>query len=363
MRASIGAAEVDRLAPGDEPGEHVCAQTTEGKRADVEANACPICLEPISVLDRAVLSCGHAFCFGCIDQYCSGRCGRAGVGVPQRTIHRFHPCPCCRKTVLIPESPAAATLRMRLAGAQSTEDNGERAVIGRALIGEVAGIRADVETARRPGETVHDAAIRQGLSRQREARHARLAADSINTRTRTTRLPPATVAERTDSVRELRQAAGRNVAIRFCPTCQAPSIKTGGCDNVTCACGARFKWSAARPLHPCAHCHCNRGRFLSATTCQFCSKRARVEACARRAVGTLIAVPATAAGAAVVIAAAAAGVTLALLPAAVFSGPAALYEPIRRYRKQKHNYLAYAAASGAIVAGVCVTECAGYESD
>lgn len=168
--------------------------------------------------------------------------------------------------------------------------------------------------------------------------------------------------DRTEAVNELRQAAGRNVVIRFCPTCQSPVIKHGGCDNMRCACGARFRWSAARPLRPCSHAHTEDGWFLSAKTCRYCSKTAHAEKYARQTVGATFCVPVVTLGVGAVISGVAVAGALAAIPAAVFGGPALLYEPIRRIRKKKHNPLAYAAASGVAVAGACVMAC-GYDSD
>ena len=176
----------------------------------------------------------------------------------------------------------------------------------------------------------------------------------------------------TEELNQLRRVAGRNCLIRFCPTCQSPIIKNGGCNNMRCVCGARFRWNEARPLRPCRHCHRVwdevEGSVLSRAitqfqTCRHCARSAHVAKAGLRTVAAVATVPVAAAGVGLFAGALAVAVGIAAVPAVIFGPMAVIYEPIRRLRKKDTNPLTYAAASGLAGVGLVCMACTGYESD
>lgn len=173
----------------------------------------------------------------------------------------------------------------------------------------------------------------------------------------------------------MRRAAGR-LNVRHCPSCSVPILKQGGCNNMNCGCGRRFSWLDAEPAVPCHHPHYEKDEddaFLWGTTCRWCSPKAKAKLVASRS--ALVGLGTLAGGAALGIgaAAAAAGLALSISTAAAFAPLALAYEPVRRLRmtkaqrQKKHNPLAVAAASGAMLSAgglyVCTMATCGYESD
>lgn len=163
------------------------------------------------------------------------------------------------------------------------------------------------------------------------------------------------------------RAAGR-LALRCCPRCNTPIQKNGGCNRISCPCGADFDWTLARPLRPCRRCHVQAdvGLIGRWNTCPYCSKAARVQAAAAKVgTATFVGAPLGAAALGVAAVAVGVGVTVAVLPAATFGPLALAYEPVRRVRGARTNPFAKAAASGAMLAGYAVVMClyAGSDSD
>lgn len=164
----------------------------------------------------------------------------------------------------------------------------------------------------------------------------------------------------------MQRAAGR-VELRFCPSCDTPIQKNGGCQHMSCACGRDFTWEQARPLRPCRRCHVDEDcRFFGRWhTCQYCGPAARAQSAALRASNAVAAAPLVTAVAGVAAAAAAIAVTVAAVPAATIGPLALAYHPFHRRCSPggQPNPLAVAAASGAVLAFVAVSACAGSDSD
>jgi len=55
--------------------------------------------------------------------------------------------------------------------------------------------------------------------------------------------PPSSSVSAAPSTSALTDAEVLALGMRRCPRCRTPIEKTGGCDNMTCRCGCRFKWS------------------------------------------------------------------------------------------------------------------------
>jgi hypothetical protein len=153
--------------------------------------------------------------------------------------------------------------------------------------------------------------------------------------------------------RAFRRAAAR-LELRRCPSCDAAVQKTGGCNNMSCLCGASFQWSRATPLVACRtyHYDSNERRYC----CPHClpaayAKLGAVRVARAAAIVPAATVAATVAGA-VVVAGGSVAAAVAVVPAAVFGPLALVYEPIRRttWLKKHRNGLKMAAASGAMVA-------------
>ena len=339
----MGAAASEQIADRPAASEMPRGASNDGiEDTDADANACPICLEAMGT-SRAVLSCGHSFCFECVRRYRT-ECCKVGADATDRP----YPCPCCRQPVLFPHQSDDLDYCVRRAMRRRMQT--ERDQLGWTPV--------------RPSEPRQTVDSRLHHARIASATRPPLPEDTRrDTQLRRTRIERRTHIEHhapraplpEDALRELRQAVGRSAEIRFCPSCQSPIVKNGGCDNVRCTCLVTFKWSKARPLQPCGHCH--GGPFLSAKTCQHCSKMARAEACARRSVGALVVAPVASAA---VASALAITVAVVLVPVALFTGPALIYEPIRRVRKKRDNPFADAAVSGGIV---CISATCGYDSD
>eukprot|EP00811_Abedinium_folium_P030497 NODE_4890_length_1833_cov_23.322392.p1 GENE.NODE_4890_length_1833_cov_23.322392~~NODE_4890_length_1833_cov_23.322392.p1 ORF type:complete len:340 (+),score=42.99 NODE_4890_length_1833_cov_23.322392:312-1331(+) len=66
----------------------------------------------------------------------------------------------------------------------------------------------------------------------------------------TTAIVPPLPRESPRSARAFRNAA-RNGFWKHCPECSAVIQKSGGCDNMRCCCGCRFRWSTATPVVQC----------------------------------------------------------------------------------------------------------------
>ena len=283
---------------------------------------CPICLEtPTDKSDVHVLDCSHAFCRKCLTQYSAHQGGR-----------HLLPCPCCKRQVMLPmlRLPPSQSFRVTLPPT-SYDSSGD-------------------------GEEM--AAMRE---RRQQAR--------LEVRQRSS---PVSGPLNQDDVRALTKAA-RHVPLRLCPSCSAPIVKNGGCENMRCLCGHSFRWYQAAPLRPCRHCHVEPGEGWLGRwqTCTHCSGSAKAEAAAAKAATASALIPAGAVVASVGVAAAAVllgiGAVVAIVPAATIGPFAIAYEPVRRLRKKKTNPLFKPAISGALVAGtgmaMAVIGACGYESD
>eukprot|EP00301_Raphidiophrys_heterophryoidea_P002386 c11108_g1_i2.p1 GENE.c11108_g1_i2~~c11108_g1_i2.p1 ORF type:complete len:309 (+),score=42.38 c11108_g1_i2:52-978(+) len=68
--------------------------------------------------------------------------------------------------------------------------------------------------------------------------------------------------------------------LKYCPACHAAIEKNGGCNSMTCRCGARFRWDKARTVVPCNQLHFLSSSGLSkylCTTCVGCTVLAYVK--------------------------------------------------------------------------------------
>jgi len=167
-------------------------------------------------------------------------------------------------------------------------------------------------------------------------------------------LPPPPLNPRAErrEARQFRRAA-RRAHLKRCPSCNAAIEKNEGCDHMICACGHHFSWDAAEAVAPCT---CLNMDTFWGSTCEGCSKRAKVKLCAYRAATATIGIPTAAAAGAVagavagtaVVAAGVAGTAVtavglssaavvAAVPAVVCAPMAAVYEPVRRLRKKSAN--------------------------
>ena len=352
-------------------------KTSTDKAASQENTACPICLEPPSSDNVSKLSCGHVFCTTCILKY--GEQHR-----PSGTI----PCPCCRSEVENPWSNAdSPDGQIAAMDSQNAEDHLRR---WREVHYFPPPWSREVAAAERRTD---EERVRSIFS-PRENTSPRLAEDGTDRRWDRIQRPTQTVGRRYDAttstpssetterraagrstssaltsadVDELRRVAGRQAEIRFCPSCRSPIIKNGGCPNMRCICGHRFRWTDALPLRPCKHCHRDNGPqtgyFTQFHTCSSCSTRAHVEKAALRSLMAMAGVPIVTLGASVIAGCIAVGAAVAAIPAAIAGPPALLYEPVRRRRKKKKNPFAIAAVSGAVVVTIVAAGTCGYDSD
>ena len=271
--------------------------------------ACPICLDDL--VEPQMLGCGHLYCAKCIATHAS----------VQLAANRPVNCPCCLRPVAPTEMHAWASPPRQ--PRTSSVPRGVR-VRGRA---------------RQPSwnEVVTACAASRSAAEWSEA-----AASSS-----TVEAPALSREEQ----RAFRRAAVR-LKLRRCPSCDAPVQKNGGCNHMSCLCGAEFQWSRATPFVACQtyHYDSDKGRYC----CQHCSPTAYAKLGAvRLATGAAIAPVATVAAAAaatVVVAGGSVAAAVAVVPAAVFGPPALVYEPIRRATrlKEHRNGLKMAAGSGVV---------------
>jgi len=143
---------------------------------------------------------------------------------------------------------------------------------------------------------------------------------------------PPSAAERRSLAR-----AGRSLDIRYCPECNRPILKQGGCGQMTCLCGHRFRWAEAMVATPCRHPHRDEDHPWWGTTCRQCSAAARAEAMVVRAGLTTVAVPVVAGvvglvGAVVALALPTA-IAVATVPAVMCAPPALAWEAFDATRR------------------------------
>lgn len=276
--------------------------------------ACPICLD--DMVAPQMLGCGHLYCTKCIATHAS----------VQQAARRPVNCPCCLHPVAPAELHAWASPPQQ----------------PRTLGGVPRGVRAP-PPARTPAPSWNDAVA--GYAASISAAEAVEAAASSST----VEAPALSRREQ----RAFRRAAAR-LELRRCPSCDAAVQKTGGCNNMSCLCGASFQWSRATPLVACRtyHYDSNERRYC----CPHClpaayAKLGAVRVARAAAIVPAATVAATVAGA-VVVAGGSVAAAVAVVPAAVFGPLALVYEPIRRttWLKKHRNGLKMAAASGAMVA-------------
>ena len=270
--------------------------------------ACPICFDDLVV--PQLLGCGHLYCAKCIATHAS----------VQRAANRPVKCPCCLRPVAPTEMHAWASppRQPRTPGVPR-------------------GVRAP-ERARAP--SWNDVVTAYAASRS-AAEAAETAASSSTVETR-------------QEQRAFRRAAAR-LKLRRCPSCDAPVQKNGGCNHMSCLCGANFQWSRATPFVACRtyYYDSGKGRYC----CQHASPAAYAKLVAVRVATSAAIVPAVTVAAAaagtVVVAGGSVAAAVAVVPAAVFGPPALVYEPIRRatWLKKHRNGLKMAAGSGAMAVG------------
>lgn len=274
--------------------------------------ACPICFDDL--VAPQLLYCGHLYCAKCIATHAS----------VQRAANRPVNCPCCLRLIAPTEMHAWAPppRQPRTPGVPR-------------------GVRAPGR-ARAP--SWNDVVTAYAASRS-AAEVAETAASSS-----TVEAPALSRQEQ----RAFRRAAAR-LNLRRCPSCDAPVQKNGGCNHMSCLCGANFQWSRATPFVACRTYHYDsvKGRYC----CQHCSPAAYAKLGAVRVATGAAIVPAATVAAAVAGTVVAAGgsvaAAVAVVPAAVFGPPALVYEPIRRatWLKKHRNCLKMAAGSGAMAVG------------
>uniref|UniRef100_A0A7S2BR19 RING-type domain-containing protein n=1 Tax=Haptolina brevifila TaxID=156173 RepID=A0A7S2BR19_9EUKA len=210
--------------------------------------------------------------------------------------------------------------------------------------------------------------------------------------------PLAAVAVPTAEERRALARAARSLNLRYCPGCNRPILKNGGCPNMTCPCGRRFNWDIALAVAPCRHPHKDEDANMPfwRTNCSQCSAAARIEKRLIHTGAMLVAAPvaAVAGGLAIgtVATAAALAVPVAVTPAVIFTPPALVYEAASRLkttlapapkqtfgsltsrvnagrrRKKTPNPFVTPAVSGLYAAGIagymcCAAAFGGYDSD
>jgi len=274
-----------------------------------------------------MLGCGHVYCTKCIATH-------AWI---QRAARRPINCPCCVRPVSFAEQ---RTLHMYMANergehtewAPLPQQPPTHAALARTLAPSWNDVRAASAASRPavPAVASAEEAMQEGW--------------------------PVSLSQREQ--RTFERAAAR-LQLRRCPHCDATVQKAGGCDHMTCACGASFSWLQAVPLVGCRTWHhdSNEGWHC----CSHCppAVRAKLKAArvARAAAVAPVVVVAGAIAGATIVAAAGVAVAVAAVPVAVFGPLALVYEPIRRTRstaggKKHSNGFAKAAASGAVVASL-----------
>lgn len=296
---------------------------------------CPICLEQVCAEGNVRLACSHRYCMRCITRFVTTSRDEYGSQVDIG-------CPCCKAT------------------------------IGRADMRQILGTSAASPT------------------RQARHRHPQ-ASPQVAT-------PLAPVAVPTAEERRVLARAARSLNLRYCPGCNRPILKQGGCQNMHCPCGRRFTWGTALVLAPCRHSHKDEDADMPfwRTNCSQCSAAAHVE---KRLIHTgvmLVGAPLAAAAGGLAIGAvataAALAVPVAATPAVIFTPPALVYEAASRLkttlapapkqtfgsltsrvnagrrRKKTPNPFVTPAVSGLYAAGVagymcCAAAFGGYDSD
>ena len=306
--------------PSDQPACPVCLddlQRLVGLRyGDViepsDQPACPICLDDL--VAPQMLGCGHLYCTKCIATHAS----------VQRAAGRPVNCPCCVRPVAPAELHAWASPPQQLRTLGVTQ----------------AGVRVPART---PAPSWNDVVAAYAASRPpHETAEAAAASSAVE----------APALSRREQ-RDFRRAAAR-LQLRRCPSCDAAVQKVGGCNSMSCLCGASFQWRAATPLVACStyHYDSSDGQYC----CQHCSPAAYAKLGAVRVAKAAAVVPAATVAAAVagavVVAGGSVAAAVAVVPAAVFGPLALVYEPIRRttWLKKHRNGLKMAAASGAVAA-------------
>jgi len=273
--------------------------------------ACPICLGDL--VAPQMLGCGHLYCTKCIATHAS----------VQRAARRPVNCPCCVRPV------APAELHAWASPPQQPQ-----------TLGVPRGERASARTPLPSWNVV------AAYAASRPAAEAAEAAASSST----VEAPALSQREQ----RAFRRAAAR-LELRRCPSCDAAVQKIGGCNNMSCLCGASFQWSRATPFVACRTYHYDSDEGRSC--CRHCSPAAYAKLGAVRVARAAALVPVVVAGGSVATA-------VAVVPAAVFGPLALVYEPIRRTIFKSHgNGLAVAAASGAMVCGALLMGSCGNDSD
>jgi len=319
-------------------------QGTEEPEGDVPTT-CPICLDAIA--QPVALACGHPFCRDCLRGYVRSRAMSATVELP---------CPCCKRESRLDE-------------------------LALFILGVPASAQADAQPPSQPapllGRSIQEGAPAYASLARPRTRGARYSEDwAVQLRAVRLRTHGRTRGEGAEGASEwaqsLRHAASSRLQLRYCPGCGSPVQKNGGCESMNCPCGARFRWTNARPVHPCRHCHTDGEGWWK--TCVFCSRRAKAEKTAltvgkRTAIATAIA-PLGVSACALAASAVGVGCAAAVTTAAAFGPPALIWEGVRRARgkpKWRGNKLLTAAKSGAEVATlgafVVVMATCGWESD
>ena len=277
--------------------------------------ACPICLGDL--VAPQMLGCGHLYCTKCIATHAS----------VQRAARRPVNCPCCVRPV------APAELHAWASPPQQPQ-----------TLGVPRGERASARTplpswnvVARPPHRGGDADV-VAASWNAASRPAAEAAEAAASSS-TVEAPALSQREQ----RAFRRAAAR-LELRRCPSCDAAVQKIGGCNNMSCLCGASFQWSRATPFVACRTYHYDSDEGRSC--CRHCSPAAYAKLGAVRVARAAALVPVVVAGGSVATA-------VAVVPAAVFGPPALVYEPIRRatWLKKHRNGLKMAAGSGAMAVG------------
>ena len=333
---------------------------------NTEDNTCPICLEtiPASVFGKITLLCSHTFCVSCITQYAETR--------PDHANSDRICCPCCRADVRKPGIISRSVDKILTA-----EQPQHRWVprVDHRIEEMPSPIRHQGANQSLGWESGWSVLATPGVpARQRPLDQLRAARRPGSAEGRSApwwRQGPRDSTARAAQQAELASAAG-GLELRVCPSCATPISKNGGCDHMVCPCGARFNWSAARPLRPCTRCHYHpdasfRGRWK---TCPHCSPRAKAQATACSAAASTAMVPVYATMGTVGVTAAAVAfsgaVAVSAVPAAIFGPLALAYEPIRRSTKSLRgtpNRFGWAAASGLAISAIAIGSMISYDSD
>merc|ERR1719506_2060255 len=238
------------------------------------------------ILDNIDVFCGHLYCAKCIATHSS----------VQRAANRPVNCPCCLRPVAPTEMHAWASPPRQP---------------------RTSGVPRGVRVRGRARQPSWNDVVTACAASRSAAEWSETAASSS-----TVEAPELSREEQ----RAFRRAAAR-LKLRRCPSCDAPVQKNGGCNHMSCLCGAEFQWERATPFVACQtyHYDSDKGRYC----CQHCSPAAYAKLGAvRLATGAAIAPAATVAAAAaatVVFAGGSVAAAVAVVPAAVFGPPALVY--------------------------------------